>query len=147
MADGLYLGMAGAAARAEQLDSIADNLANVQTPGFKPSKPAFESFLPASGAPDKVYAAAVGTGVDARPGAVTRTGNPLDVLPEGDGLLAVRTGSGGVAFTRAGRLAVDGGGRLLAAGLPVLDTLGNPIRLPPEAQPVIGPDATVRAEG
>ena len=46
MADGIYVGMAAAAARAEQLDSIADNLANVETPGFKASHPAFQSFLP-----------------------------------------------------------------------------------------------------
>jgi len=64
MADGLYVSMCGAAARAEQLDAVADNLANAQTPGFKPARPAFESFLAASGAPDKVYPAAVAGGFE-----------------------------------------------------------------------------------
>ena len=56
--------MAAAAARADQLESIADNLANVETPGFKASYPAFQSFLPRGASPtsDKVAAAAVGTG-------------------------------------------------------------------------------------
>ncbi|MGC4120554.1 MAG: flagellar hook basal-body protein [Myxococcales bacterium] len=147
MADGLYLGMAGATARAAQLDSIADNLANAQTPGFKPARPAFESFLAESGAADKVYAAAVGTGIDMRPGQAVHTGNPLDVLPEGDGLLAVRTASGATAFTRAGRLTLDPSGQLLAAGLPVLDPRGEPVLIPPQTNPEIAKDGTLSAEG
>ena len=147
MADGLYIGMAGAAARAEQLDSIADNLANAQTPGFKPARPAFASFLATSGAADKVYSAAVATGVDVRPGPTTRTGNPLDVLPEGAGLLAVRTAKGDMAFTRAGRLTPDADGLLRAAGLPVLAEQGAPIHLPPQSKAVVGTDGTVTADG
>src|SRR5436305_1897233 len=69
MADGIYVGMAAATARAAQLDSIADNLANVETPGFKAARPAFQAFLPPrAGSTDKVFAAAVSTGTDLRPG-------------------------------------------------------------------------------
>ena len=82
MADGLYVSMCGAAARQEQLDAIADNLANAQTPGFKAARPAFAAFLPASGAEDKVYPAAVASGFDLRAGPTVATGNALDVLPE-----------------------------------------------------------------
>lgn len=39
MADGIYVSMNGAAARMAQLDSISDNLANINTPGFKASRP------------------------------------------------------------------------------------------------------------
>ena len=69
MADGIYVSMCGAVARTEQLDAIADNLANAATPGFKASRPAFESFLPPGAAPtsDKHYPAAVGAGFDLRP--------------------------------------------------------------------------------
>ena len=70
MADGLYVSMCGAVARAEQLEAVADNLANAQTPGFKAARPAFESFMAASGAQDKHYAAAVATGFDLRPGPI-----------------------------------------------------------------------------
>ena len=147
MADGIYVSMCGAAARSEQLESIADNLANAQTPGFKAARPSFESFLPASGADDKVYPAAVATGFDLRPGAVSHTGNPLDVLPEDGAFLMVRTPSGGVAFTRDGRLSLDAEQRLVQSGRPVLDRGGVPIRVPPGAALEIGADGVVRAGG
>ena len=62
MADGIYVGMAAAAARAAQLDSISDNLVNAETPGFKASRPAFQSFLPGGRGSDKILSAAVATG-------------------------------------------------------------------------------------
>lgn len=147
MADGLYISMAGAAARSENLDSIADNLANAQTPGYKAARPAFESFLPASGSEDKVYPAAVSTGIDRRAGPTTHTGNSLDLLPEDDALFAVRTASGGTAFTRAGHVTVNSQGFLLAAGLPLLDRAGQPIAVPPQSTPTIKTDGTVTADG
>jgi flagellar basal-body rod protein FlgF len=81
MADGIYVAMCGAAARSEQLDAIADNLANAQTPGFKASRPAFAAFLPGAGGGDKTYPAAVASGLDLRAGPTSRTDNPLDVVP------------------------------------------------------------------
>ena len=83
MADGIYVGMAAAAARAEQLDSIADNLANVETPGFKASRPAFESFLPprAGKSSDKVSTAAVGTGIY-EAGQASRLRNEVQTLQQ-----------------------------------------------------------------
>jgi flagellar basal-body rod protein FlgF len=144
MADGIYVSMCGAAARSAQLDAIADNLANAQTPGFKAARPAFESFLPASGAADKLYPAAVATGFDLRAGAVTQTGNPLDVLPEDGAFLMVKSGDG-VAYTRDGRLSVDAERRLVQGGRPVLDRGGGTIHVPPGTVPQIGPDGVVRA--
>ena len=147
MADGIYVSMCGAAARSAQLEAIADNLANTQTPGFKAARPSFESFLPASGADDKTYPAAVATGFDLRPGAVTQTGNPLDVLPEDGAFLKVRTTSGGVAYTRDGRLSLDGERRLVQNGHPVLDRSGGTIHVPSGATAQIDADGTVRAGG
>jgi flagellar basal-body rod protein FlgF len=145
MADGLYVSMCGAAARAEQLDAIADNLANAQTPGFKAARPAFASFLPAGGAADKVYPAAVASGFDLRPGVATDTGNPLDVLPESGAFLAVRAADGRVAYTRDGRLALDAQRRLVAQGRPVLDPQGNELRVPGDGPPHIDGKGVVRA--
>jgi flagellar basal-body rod protein FlgF len=146
MADGIYVSMCGAAARIEQLDAIADNLANAQTPGFKASRPAFESFLPASGAADKVFPAAVATGLDLRAGPVAHTDRPLDVLPDDGAFLAVAT-PGGTAFTRDGRLSIDGQGRLVQDGGPVVARGGGFISVPPGAAPAIDPDGKVRAGG
>lgn len=138
MADGIYIGMCGAVARSEQLESIADNLANAQTPGFKASRPAFEAFMAQSGAVDKQYTAAVATSFDLRPGPTTRTGNPLDVVPEDGAFLAVQLPGGSPGFTRDGRLTLDGERRLVSgAGHLVLDASGHPISLPPDTTPSI----------
>jgi len=138
MADGIYISMCGAVARGEQLDSIADNLANAQTPGFKASRPAFETFMAASGAQDKHYAAAVATSFDLRPGPTALTSNPLDLVPNDGAFLAVQQPGGQVAYTRDGRLTLDGARRLVSgAGKPVLDTTGHPIVVPPDVIPTV----------
>lgn len=131
MADAAYVSMCGAAARMEELDSIADRVANAQTPGFRAMHPAFESFLAASGAGDKVYPAAVATHVDLKPAQAVQTGNPLDVYPEEGAFLAVRTAAGNVAYTRDGRLTVDPERRLRINGSLVLDVGGSPLSVPP----------------
>ncbi|ABC81126.1 flagellar hook basal-body protein [Anaeromyxobacter dehalogenans] len=141
MADGIYVSMCGAVARAEQLDAVADNLANAQTPGFKAARPAFESFLAPGAAQDKRYAAAVASGVDLRPGPTQRTGNALDVVPEAGLFLAVRTAGGATAYTRDGRLTLDADRRLVSDGRPLLSAQGEPIVLPPDL------DARVDAAG
>ena len=146
MADGIYISMCGAVARGEQLDAIADNLANAQTPGFKASRPAFETFMAASGAQDKHYPAAVATSFDLRPGATALTGNPLDVVPDDGAFLAVQQPGGQVAYTRDGRLTLDASRRLVSgAGKPVLDTTGRPILVPPDLVPAIDERGRVTA--
>jgi flagellar basal-body rod protein FlgF len=147
MADGIYVSMCGAVARSEQLDAIADNLANAQTPGFKAARPAFESFMPASAGPqqDKHYPAAVATGFDLRPGPIQHTGNPLDVLPGAGLFLGVQTASGGIAYTRDGRLTLDPERRLLCDGKPVLSVDGGEVSLPPTGAPRVDRDGSVWA--
>ena len=146
MADGIYISMCGAVARSEQLESIADNLANAQTPGFKASRPAFETFLAVSGAQEKQYAAAVATSFDLRPGPASHTGNPLDLLPDDGAFLAVQRLDGQRAFTRDGRLTLDGDRRLVSgAGLPVLDTAGHAITIPPDLTPAVDDRGRVMA--
>lgn len=145
MADGIYVSMCGATARAQQLDAIADNLANAQTPGFKAARPAFASFLAPGGAQDKHYPAAVASGFDLRSGPVERTGNPLDVLPDEGAFLAVRTPSGGTAYTRDGRLTLDAGRRLVSGGHPVLARDGRVIEVPPDHTPTVDAQGRVLA--
>ena len=147
MADGIYVGMSGAVARAEQLDAIADNLANMQSPGFRAARPAFETFLPGNGAGDKAFTAAVDSGVDLRPGMTQRTGNALDVLPENGAFLSVQTPTGQQAFTRNGHLTVDANGRLTSGGNLVLSTAGRPIDVPLDAKVAITAQGVVLADG
>ncbi|MDP1830390.1 MAG: flagellar hook basal-body protein [Archangium sp.] len=131
MSDGIYVSMNGASARMAQLESISDNLANAQTPGFKAERPSFESFLAKGDLHNssKVYPAAVATQLDLSNGAVVQTGNPLDVVPSGKSFLGVQT-STGVALTRNGHLQVERDGGLTAAGRPVIGRDGNAIMTP-----------------
>jgi flagellar basal-body rod protein FlgF len=141
--------MNGAAARMAQLDAVSDNLANVQTPGFKAERPAFEAFLANADSrldATKVYTAAVSTRVDLTPGPVEQTGNPLDVLPSGTAFLGVITDHG-LALTRNGQLRVDGAGVLTAAGYPVADREGKPIVAPPSSTVRVERSGAVYANG
>ena len=145
--------MAAAAARADQLDSIADNLANAQTPGYKASRPAFQSFLPprgispgAQGTPDKVFAGVVATGTDMSAGPVLTTDNPLDIIPEAQSFLSVQTLTGQIAYTRNGKLNVTADGALVADGRSVMGDSGKPILVPPGSQVSISPQGVVSAD-
>ena len=145
MSDGIYVGMSAAVARSKQLESIADNLANAQSVGFKAARPAFEAFLPKDGDGGKVYAAAVATSVDLRPGAIAPTGKPLDLLPDDGAFFGVRLPSGAVAYTRDGRVSVDADGVLRTAGHPLIAEGGGPIVVPvDDVPPTVGTDGMVR---
>ena len=146
--DGIYIGMSGAVARQQQLESIADNLANAQSPGFKAARPAFESFLAkgAQGAHEQ-FAAAVKSGIDLRPGPMQQTGAPLDATPDDGAFFAVRLPSGATAFTRDGRLSLGNDGLLHAAGGVLLSRSGAPIAIPPDARPELDATGMVRAGG
>lgn len=155
MADGMYVGMAAAAARADQLDSIADNLANAETPGYKASRPAFQSFLPPRGvAPgaaanmqDKIFAGVVATGTDLSQGAIKTTDNPLDIVPEGQLFLSVTSLTGQPAYTRNGKLTITPEGALVADGRQVMGTSDRPIMVPPGANVLINQTGVVSADG
>ena len=122
--------MAAAAARASQLESIADNLANTQSPGFKASRPAFQSFMSAEQGSDKILSAAVATGIDLSPGVTVPTDRQLDVALPDDTFLAVRTPAGTAAYTRNGHIEVGPEGGLTIAGNLLLDIEGRPMTIP-----------------
>lgn len=146
MADGIYVSMNGATARLAQLDSISDNLANINTPGFKAARPAFEAFLAraAGNDNDQLHPAAVQTQLDLSTGAVVHSGDPMDVMPTGKAFIGVRLADG-LAFTRNGRLQVDEGGALRTNGQLVVDTAGEPIIAPPQSVVRVEPNGAVYA--
>ncbi len=137
MTDGIYIGMAGASARLRQLDAIADNLSNAETPGFRAETPRFEAFLPKEAPSGPAYVAAADTGVDVREGPTTTTGRPLDVRLDEGVWLGVDGG-----FTRDGALQIDAEGQLLSAGHAVLGASGNPVIVTPGAG-----DVSIDAQG
>jgi flagellar basal-body rod protein FlgG len=139
MERGLYIAAAGMLAEQVRQDALANDLANVSTPGYKNDRAAQSSFADLvlanrqTGA--QVGELSLGARIDALTtflgqGALRDTGEPLDVALDGEGFIAVET-SGGVRYTRNGQLVVDAGGRLVTASgaHTVLGDGGQPIQV------------------
>jgi flagellar basal-body rod protein FlgF len=130
----IYLAMSGAKATLQRQDSLANNLANVSTTGFRGEMQAFRAVpVRGDGATTRVYTLESTVGSDMRPGPVQTTGRALDVAVQGNGWLAVQGLDGTEAYTRAGSLQVTPEGQLVTgSGLPVLGD-GGPITVPANA--------------
>ncbi len=148
----IVLSRLGAQMRAQSL--TAHNLANADTPGFRATRPVFAEH-PAiqrmgqhpRGGREVDYSWDRASWRDERAGAISRTGNPLDVALAGEGYFAVDTPRG-ERFTRAGRFTIGGDGRLLDhSGNAVLNEAGNPIAVSPGDTSIeIKGDGTIRSE-
>jgi len=153
MLEGLISAAAGMAAQQEQLNAISNDLANVNTDGFKSERVAFNDLLY-----NQVDVAGTetttGSGANAEiigrskaQGALKETKNPLDLAIEGPGYFEVTTPGGQTALTRDGSLAVDASGTLVTADG---NRLSPSIKLPAgvSAEDVgISQDGTVTANG
>ena len=139
----IYIGLSRQIALQRQMDVIANNVANMDTDGYKAEGLQFEEFIdhPAPGESLSMVQDR-GTVRNMTEGAITTTGNPLDMAIEGDGFFAVQT-TNGIRYTRSGRFQLDSGRRLVtSSGLPVLDSAGRAITVPAGAT-----DITVSGTG
>ena len=140
----IYLSMAGAKATLQRQDTLANNLANASTPGFRAEMQAFRAVpVRGDGATTRVYALESTVGADMRAGPMQSTGRALDVAMQGNAWLAVQSLDGTEAYTRAGSLQVNPEGQLVTtAGLPVLGD-GGPITVPVNAVVEIAGDGSI----
>jgi flagellar basal-body rod protein FlgF/flagellar basal-body rod protein FlgG len=120
MQNALLVGLSRQMALSRELDVVANNIANIDTTGYKADNAAFTEYL-MSGAKDGEFRGKDqrvsfvedrATWIDLSPGALERTGNPLDVAINGKGYIAVQTPRG-VRYTRAGSLAINASGQLV----------------------------------
>lgn len=142
----IYLSMSGAKATMQRQDTLAHNLANVSTVGFRAELQAFRAVpVQGSGASTRVYALESTPGHDDAPGVVTSTGRNLDVAAMGNGWFTVQSLQGTEAYTRAGSFDLSADGTLMTRnGLMVLGD-GGPIQVPPNSEVAIAADGTVSA--
>jgi flagellar basal-body rod protein FlgG len=116
MLEGLYSAAAGMAAQQQRIDTVANDLANVNTNGYKRSRVAFRDLLYVRDASGNVQsgagAAATTVGRGFAAGVMRETGNPLDLAIQDGGFLQVRRADGTTALTRDGSLKLDARGRL-----------------------------------
>lgn len=153
MDSGYYAAFSGWLARSQALDVAAGNLANAGTAGYRAERNYFRSAILgpealASQLNTTVNAFGVlgGTALDLGQGALTPTGNPLDLAIEGSGFFAIRTPQG-VRYTRDGQFERAPDGTLTTqAGDAVLDRQGKPIRIPSGVLEV-GGDGAVSVNG
>jgi flagellar basal body rod protein FlgG len=133
-------------------DVVANNIANVNTVGFKQLRTDQEDFTIGSHNALGVQLGELGTAtlpgslrLDVSEGAIEATNIVSDLAIEGDGLFVVRTGNG-VAYSRAGDFVVDATGMLVThQGYPVLDTAGHTIQTGQSF--IVRPDGTVVGTG
>ncbi|KPQ27914.1 MAG: flagellar basal-body rod protein FlgF [Marinobacter excellens HL-55] len=140
----LYIGMSGAKQNMLAQRAHANNLANVNTTGFKKDFAQARS-MPVFGEhhPTRAYAMTERPGTDLSAGALMDTGRKLDVAVERDGWLAVQNDLGEEVFTRSGSMQIDVNGLVrLASGELVLGN-GGPVALPPFDNLQIGSDGTI----
>ncbi|MGY0195464.1 flagellar basal-body rod protein FlgF [Leptothrix sp. BB-4] len=142
----IYLSMGGAKATMQRQETLANNLANVSTVGFRAELQAFRAVpVRGDGATTRAYALETTTGYNPSQGPITTTGRNLDVALQGNGWLAVQALDGTEAYTRAGSLQVNSEGVLVGHnGLPVLGD-GGPITLPANAEVTVGQDGSITA--
>ena len=122
MLKGLYLSKAGMLPQKQQLEVAANNLANINTIGYKKEDIFFRHLVNAVNASDPAQGEQK---IDFSEGALRHTGNPLDAAIVGDGFFVVQTDQG-EAYTRNGSFSLDGEGRLVTqSGDPVLSDSGE----------------------
>jgi flagellar basal-body rod protein FlgF len=136
-----------------RMEAASNNMANVSTSGFKAEglvtevdarRPARSQGLPS----DIRFVRDVGMSRDFSQGAITKTGEPLDVALEGEGFFTVQ-GKDGTRYTRDGAFTLDAGGQLVTQnGDPVLNSGGAPIVFDPQGErPQIDADGAIRVAG
>ena len=151
MENTLLIGLSRQTVLERQLDVVANNIANVNTAGFKADNSLFEEYLTSGAHEDNFkpgdrrvsYVQDRGTYRDFAQGAPEQTKNPLDVAITGNAFLVVQA-SGGERYTRDGGLQMNNLGQLVTqAGNPVLGTSGPIVFQPTDHDINISPDGTV----
>ncbi|WP_426164921.1 flagellar basal-body rod protein FlgG [Sandarakinorhabdus sp. DWP1-3-1] len=159
MTSALQIARSGLDALDQRMRTISNNLANVNTTGFKRDRAAFVTLMyqdpRQAGAPsgaDSQYATGLGTGTGVRvngterihtQGTLVQTENALDVAIEGAGFFAVTQADGSIAYTRDGSFKLSATGEMVtSAGL----RLAQGVTIPEGAQAItIAPDGIVSA--
>jgi flagellar basal-body rod protein FlgF len=151
MQNALLIGLSRQTTLERQLDVVANNIANVNTTGFKADNSLFEEYLSPGAHEDNFvggdrrlsYVQDRGTYRDMSQGPTEQTKNPLDLAIAGNGFLVVQTAAG-ERYTRDGGLQLNNQGQLVTAtGDPVLGNAGPIVFQPTDHDINVSPDGTI----
>ncbi len=130
MLNGLYSAASGMLAQQTRMDMLANDLANLNTTGYKQARIGFRDLLynKEQGMPIGAGAAVVDAGRNDAEGALMQTGEPLSLAIDGPGFFQVRRADGSIALTRDGDFRTDANGDVVNQSG---DRLVPPLRIPP----------------
>ena len=148
-----YIGLSRQAALWRQLEVVANNMANANTPAYKGEQMMFREYLVPTRSSDRAmggklsFVQDVGVLRDVREGPVTKTDNTLDFAIHGDGYFQIETESG-MRYGRNGHFRMDQTGMLVnSAGFAVMDSRDQPIIFAPnESRIEVSEDGSVSTE-
>jgi len=148
MPSDLYVALSGQITMDARLSTVANNVANMRTGGFRAETVDFKTVMSQTRTESVAFATVGERHIERRQGPIEMTGNPLDVAIAGEGWFAVQTPSG-LAYTRDGRFTVTEAGDLLTlTGYNVVDEGGAPIAVDPRRGPIdIAADGTITQDG
>jgi len=145
MENALLVGLSRQMALSRELDVIANNIANVDTTGYKADKETFREFLMPGAANQQFptgndrrmsFVQDRATWIDFSPGAIQHTGDPLNVALEGKGYLVVQTPRG-QRYTRNGALSLNATGQLVTSEGYQVQGDGGPIQFQPNDHDIV----------
>jgi flagellar basal-body rod protein FlgF len=135
MQNGLYVALSGQVSLQRRLETIANNVANMNTPGYRADAVRFEEEVAKAGDNNLSYVSSGSDFISRRAGPLIRTENRFDVAIQGDGWFAISQ-NGQTIYTRDGRLQLSETGNLINVnGAQVVDSGGAPIQLDPAGGP------------
>lgn len=146
-----YIGLSQQLALREQMEVAANNIANINTPGFKAEGVMFNEYLnePKDGKPKDAVRQVIdyGTYRDVNAGPLQQTHNPLDLAIQSEGYFSVKTDSGLTRYTRDGSFALNQKRELVTKAGHRLMGEGGAIVIPAEASKIsVTGDGTVTTE-
>ena len=143
-----YVALSGQMTLETKMATLAGNIANANTPGFKAGTINFKTLLSSVGAGGTAFAATSANTLDLSSGGMTNTKNPLDLAATGGATFAYQSPQG-VYYSRDGRLTIASEGQLQnLQGHSLLDSSKSPISVDPSAgEATIGRDGSVAQGG
>ena len=140
----IYTAMTGASHVLQQQAAVAENLANVNTTGFRAALNTFRAVpLVGEGLATRTFVVDSTSGSDFTPAGLEPTGRALDVAVQGKGWIAVQTPDGKEAYTRSGSFQITSNGVLQTrSGLNVVGD-SSPLTIPPDTEVTFAKDGTI----
>lgn len=139
----VYTALTGLRSQMAAQSTIANNIANASTTGYRADRVSFDRLVLTGGLETRQLAAEEVDDFDRRAGTIVQTARPLDVAVTSDSWIAVQATDGQEAYTRRGDLSVAASGVLETGdGFPVMGS-GGPITVPPHQSIAIAGDGTV----